>query len=233
MTDIISEKLFGAHGHTGGTWAMTFAEKCALVTILSHRRPEVSIEIGTLEGGSLAILAHHSRRVISIDPNPEVQRKLAPRFPNVDFITADSREALPGVLAGLQEEGAELGFVLVDGDHSAEGVTADIAAVLRYRPGAPLWLLMHDSFNPDCRRGMKAIDWSAHPHVHWLNYDFIPGFLSCIPGWEDQMWCGFALAFLDAGERTGPLPTGELLARQFEKILPLSTHAEGAGEPSA
>ena len=89
----------------------------------------------------------------------------------------------------------------------------DIQQILKYKPRGPLWLLMHDSFNPDCRRAMKSIDWQGNPFVHWINYDFIPGFLSSLPGWEDQMWCGFALAYLDCRKREGQLAYGELLSR--------------------
>jgi len=220
----ISDELFSPHGYTGVDWAMTFAEKFALCGILQQRRPPVSIEIGTLNGGSLSVISHYSEKVYSIDPNPEIKTKLADQFPNVDFITAESQAALPDLIKQLSKEQADLGFVLIDGDHSEAGVRTDILEILKYIPVSPLWLLMHDSFNPDCRRAMKSIDWRAYPHVHWVNFDFIPGFLSSIPGWENQMWCGLALAYLDQTQREGPLQTGELLARQFNKLLPLSGH---------
>jgi len=41
-----------------------------------------------------------------------------------------------------------LDFVLIDADHSSAGVQRDINNVLRYRPTRPLYIVMHDSFNP-------------------------------------------------------------------------------------
>jgi len=224
MFQKISEELFSPHGFNGVDWAMTFAEKFAIIGILEQKKPKVAIEVGTLNGGSLSVIAHYAEKVYSIDPNPEVKEKLESEFSNVEFITGYSQETLPGLIAELNESPDDLGFVLIDGDHTEEGVRKDIEEVLKYRPRSPLWLLMHDSFNPDCRRAMKSIDWTGHQHVHWVNYDFIPGFLSNIPGWEDQMWCGLALAYLDTHRRDGPLSFGELLGRQFDKILPLSAH---------
>ena len=225
----INKQLFGDHGYAGENWAMTFAEKFAIAGILSQRKPEVSIEIGTLNGGSLSIVSQYSEKVYSIDPNPEVKSKLEGRHSNVEFITGFSQSVLPELIDRLNGSEKALGFVLIDGDHTEEGVRKDIVEVLKYTPKGPLWLLMHDSFNPDCRRAMQSIDWESNEFVHWVNYDFIPGFLSSIPGWEDQMWCGMALAYLDKEKRNEALQFGELLGRQFSKLLPLSKHS---GEPT-
>ena len=212
---------------------MTFAEKFAIAGILSQRKPEVSIEVGTLNGGSLSVISHYSEKVYSIDPNPEVKAKLECKHSNVEFITGLSQSVLPDLIGRLNSSKKEIGFVLIDGDHSEEGVRKDILEVLKYTPKSPLWLLMHDSFNPDCRRAIKSIDWKSNEFVHWVNYDFIPGFLSSIPGWEDQMWCGMALAYLDKEKRNGDLQFGELLGRQFAKVLPLSKHADESTQPPA
>lgn len=226
IVDQINRDLFGDHGFDGRNWAMTFAEKFALSGILSQRRPAIALEIGTLNGGSLSIISRYSQKVYSIDSNPEVKEKLSSQFRNVTFLTGKSQKVLPDLIASLNESETEVGFALIDGDHTEDGVRRDILEVLNYKPKAPFWLLMHDSFNPDCRKAMKSVDWNAYPCVHWVNYDFIPGFLSSIPGWEDQMWCGMALAYLDRNKREGPLQFGELLGRQFSRILPLSKHAE-------
>lgn len=224
MFQEITEKLFKNHGYGGEEWAMTFAEKFALTGILSERKPSVSIEVGTLKGGSLSIISQYSEKVYSIDPDPTVRERLERKYRNVEFVTGYSQEVLPGIVRGLNENEEELGFVLIDGDHTEDGVRKDIEEILKYTPRAPLWILMHDSFNPDCRRAMKSIEWEANGFVHWVNYDFIPGFLSSIPDWEDQMWCGMALAYLDKEMRVGELPIGELLGRQFSKVFPISTH---------
>jgi cephalosporin hydroxylase len=222
----MSRALFAPHGYTGANWAMSMAERFAFVGLLQHARPRLAIEIGTLDGGSLGVLAHHAERVISFDPNPEVAARLAGKHANVELRTESSLDALPGLIEELNSQGTELNFALVDGDHSEAGVFADISALLRYRPVGPFWIVMHDSFNPDCRRAMKRIDWAAHPHVHWVDFDFVPGFLNSVPDWEDEMWCGLAVAYLRPEPRSGDLPTDELLGRQFERFLPLSPHAE-------
>ncbi len=35
--------------------------------------------------------------------------------------------------------------------------------------------MMHDSFNPECRRGMQEADWEKSPYVKWVDFDFVPG----------------------------------------------------------
>lgn len=204
---------------------MSMAERCAMACLLSYRKPATAIEVGTLGGGSLSIISHYSRKVFSIDINTTPSVELSGRFDNVEFITGDSRAELPRLIDRLaKDQDEDLGFVLIDGDHSTEGVQKDIDHVLQYRPKSELLVLMHDSFNPDCRAAMKSVDWEANPHVHWIDYDFVPGFLSSVPGWEDQMWCGFALAILRPELRPGGLNQDELLARQFSQLLPVSSH---------
>jgi hypothetical protein len=224
MFDKISLQLLESHGYNGAEWAMSMAERFALATIISQRKPGVAIEIGTFKGGSLSIISHHAKKAYSIDPNPEICEKLGPQFKNVEFVTDYSQNVLPTLIERLHREQADLGFVLIDGDHTAEGVQRDIEEVLKFKPQQPLWILMHDSFNPDCREGMKKVNWEACEHLHYLDYDFIPGFLNSVPGWEDTMWGGFALAYMDSSKRTTPLNPGELLGRQFNTLLPLSKH---------
>lgn len=227
MFQQLAERLLGEDGYDGREWAMSFAERFALTMVLRARRPGVAIEIGSLHGGSLSVIHHYADKVYSIDPNPEVAGKLAADFPRAEFFTAPSDAVLPDLLARLESDGADLGFILVDGDHSEAGVRRDLEAILRYRPAGELFVLMHDSFNPDCRRAMESMPWADSPWVHWVDYDFVPGFWNSVPGWEDQMWCGFALAYLRPEHREGALETDALLARQYERLFPLSIHAQG------
>ena len=103
-------------------------------------------------------------------------------------------------------------------------VRQDVDILLQYKPRRPLWVLMHDSFNPACRRGIKGAAWRSSPHVHWVDFDFIPGFLNSVPGWEDQLWGGLAAALMLPEPRQGDIAWGELLGRQFDKLLPLATN---------
>ena len=107
-------------------WQMTRCEKYAFSSLLQHANPEVAIEIGTYKGGSLQLISKAAKKVYSLDINSKSQEALMPQFNNVEFLSGDSQELLPHLLNRLQKENASLGFVLIDGDHSTDGVKADI-----------------------------------------------------------------------------------------------------------
>lgn len=130
---------------------MSPSEQAAMILLLQNLKPSVAIEIGTKLGGSLQVLARFSKKVYSLEIDPEVERRLAGKYPNVEFIIGPSTETLPPLLKRLEAEQANLGFVLVDGDHTTKGVKSDINNVLEFKPRHPLYVVMHDSFNPECR----------------------------------------------------------------------------------
>lgn len=201
-------------GHDG--WMMTDAERCTLVTILSERRPECAIEVGTYKGGSLGILAKFCKKVYSLDLDPALRNERGHEFPNVEFIIGNSRQTLPMLIDKIQRTNESLGFVLIDADHSEQGVRADINHLLQYKPNCPLYILLHDSFNPDCRRGMLTADWALNPHVHLVEIDFAVGrFVTAEEGnGARTMCCGFALAILLPERRTG-----RALIRQNDHLI--------------
>jgi cephalosporin hydroxylase len=168
-------RSFPLFSEANGAWLMTPGEKLALTFLLDQLRPKVAIEVGTWFGGSLELLSRYSGHVYSIDIDPEVPAKLAGRFRNVSFLTGPSDEQLPPLLARLQSEQTPLAFVLVDGDHSADAVRNDVNHLLAFRPIVPLYVLMHDSFNPLCRAGLRTAAWSSNPYVQSVELDFIPG----------------------------------------------------------
>jgi hypothetical protein len=184
-------------------WLMSPAEQTALIFMLSHLRPKVSIEIGTRFGGSLQAIAKYSQHVYSVDIDPDVPKRMKGRYSNVTYLTGDSDQVLPPLIARLNRESAEVGFVLVDGDHSVEGVRKDIDHVLTLVPSAPLYVVMHDSFNPDCRAGLKLANWLACPFVHAVELDFIPGVVHPSPDSRGQLWGGLALGVLSPEKRAG------------------------------
>lgn len=186
-------------------WQMPRADKFALVALLQAIRPKVAVEIGTYRGGSLQLISQFSESVHSIDINRDSQEALRGRFSNVTFHIGSSPELLPGLLREAEEE---LEFVLVDGDHSAQGVGADLAALLRHVPKRPLWIACHDSFNPECRRGMLSAEWEANPHVTYVELDFVGGVFHRRPfdtAKTRSMWGGLCLAHLSPESRTGAL----------------------------
>jgi hypothetical protein len=205
-------------------WMMSPAEQAAFIFLLSHLRPQVAVEIGTFWGGSLQVLSRFCGRVYSLDSDPDVPRRLAGRFPNVEYIVGPSRQTLPPLLERLARDGEELSFVLVDADHSAEGVRADLENLLRYRPVTPLFIVMHDSFNPECRRGLRTTNWAASPFVHAVELDFVPGTVTACPSFAGQLWGGLALAYLKPQERQGYF---EVTARgecTFQAALAAASH---------
>lgn len=107
---------------------MTFSERAALEGVLSQLKPQLAVEIGTAEGGSLRRIATHSVEVHSFDL---VEPEAAVRdLPNVTLHTGDSHVMLAEFLDHLAGAGGGVDFALVDGDHTAEGVRQDLEALL-------------------------------------------------------------------------------------------------------
>jgi len=215
---------FGGQRH----WQMSAAEAFALQGILNRQEVELSLEIGTLEGGSLQVLSRYSRSVVSLDINPAVAGRLAGQFSNVRFLTGDSKRIIPDLISEINAGPEKLGFVLIDGDHSCEGVRADINNLLAVVPKCMVVFIMHDSFNPDCREGMRKANWEACPYVHYLELDFIPGRYygeAVDTAQARSMWAGLACAVLLPEKRTFPLKIGES-QRDLQRLLfPLSVHS--------
>ena len=199
-------------------WHMLPAERCGFEKILSVANPEVSIEIGTFRGGGLPLLSKHSNKLYSIDIDSSVKEKLSPHFEAVDFRTGNSKNLIPEVLSEIESNNLNLNFVLIDGAHEADGVRSDIELILKYRPKAPLYILLHDSFNPDCRKGMQSADWAANPHVQFVEFDFVCGQVIANETLSTygEMWGGLALAGLYPEERTGEIRFTQQHALNFE-----------------
>jgi hypothetical protein len=206
------------------SWQMEYYERVALGAVLSAVRPSVAIEVGTHTGGSLAVASRFSGRVYSLDILPESSQFLAGRFPNVEYVVGDSKHTLPQVLAALQETQAGPLFVLIDGDHSAAGVLADITNVLSFRPRFPVLVMGHDSFNPDCRAGMLQARWADNPHVHLVEIDFVHGSIFNRGAFRMQMWGGLFLSVMLPEPRTGTLAVSQRHKLLFDLTLKVSAH---------
>ena len=190
---------------THDMWLMTDAERSALAVLLSNLRPECAIEIGTYKAGSLGILSKYSNRVYSIDIDPSFRAEYCNIFPNVKFIVGNSQEVLPALLEDIQRNKEPLGFILVDGNHSGKGIRIDIENILRFSPSQPLIIIMHDSFNPECRKGILTANWSSNPYVQMLELDYVVGRFATKEESDNYrtMWCGFALAIMLPEQRVG------------------------------
>ena len=207
-------------------WQMTPAERLALIGLVNAIHPARAIEVGTAQGGSLQVLADGAGRVHALDIDPTVTERLS-RFSNVEFIVGDSAETLPKLLARLHADGTPAEFVLIDGNHAYDGVKRDINAVLQYPPLSPTYVVMHDSFNPSCRRGIRDAGWAASPYVHSVELDFIQGWYHTPADGahiDKQMWGGFALAILSPERRTHVLEVKESQLPTFSRMYEISRH---------
>jgi hypothetical protein len=176
-------------------WQMTFGERAVLEGVLSQLGPRLSIEIGTAEGGSLERIALHSEIVHSFDlVEPSLPRE---RFENVTFHTGDSHALLPAKLAELAAAGENVDFVLVDGDHSAEGVAADLRDLLDSPAIGRTVILIHDTLNDIVRSGIQQVAFDDCEKVVHVELDVVAGHLSNGGPFHHELWGGIGVVVVD------------------------------------
>ena len=59
-----------------------------------------------------------------------------------------------------------------------------------------LFIVIHDSFNPNCRKGICSVEYQHYKFVKYVELDFIPGVYS-IKKLRREMWGGLALIVID------------------------------------
>ena len=199
-------------------WQMSHSERMTLWALLQHVKPRCAVEVGTYRGGSLSLIAQHSQVVFSIDIEPMSASVRV--FPNVSFLTGPSEELLPTLLDELSQQELDPQLILVDADHSREGVARDLDIVLKHSTRVPMWIVMHDSMNPGCRAGMLAADWAANPQIHFVDLDFVPGrLIEHGGGGTGDLWGGLGLACMLPHDRQGPLTVGQSSQQMREVFL--------------
>lgn len=177
-------------------WQMSLGERAAFEGVLSQLKPPLAVEIGTAEGGSLARIAAQSGEVHSFD-------LVEPQIPidelgNVTLHTGDSHALLPEVLAGFAAEGRNVDFVLVDGDHSPEGVRRDLEDLLNSPALSQTVIVVHDINNERVRSGVDAVPYTAWPKVAHVDLDWVPGYVFKQPELLHELWGGLGLVVVDA-----------------------------------
>ena len=200
----------------GGPQQMSLGERAALEGVLAALKPRLAIEIGTAEGGSLRRIAEHSAEVHSfdlVDPEPEIAA-----IPHATCHAGDSHELLPAFLEELADAGRRVDFVLVDGDHSAEGVRRDAEDLLASPVISNTVILFHDTANEQVRAGLDAVDFDAHEKVVHVEPDFVAGSVFSAPELRDELWGGLGLVLVDAG---APRAAGTTAMQQ--RIAPTAT----------
>ena len=183
-------------------WQMRFGERAALTGLLAELRPSLAIEIGTAEGGSLRRLSAAAGEIHSFDlvePQPDIQA-----LENVTLHTGDSHALLPELLGKLAEAGRNVDFVLVDGDHTAEGVARDMNDLIGSPALGRTVILAHDSMNEEVRSGLEAVDYDAWPAVRYVELDWVAGYVLSEPRFGSQLWGGLAAVVVDAGATRAP-----------------------------
>ena len=175
-------------------WQMSPGERAALEGLLVQLSPDLSIEIGTAEDGSLQRLAAYSREAHAIDLTDQL---LAPLPANATFHNGDSKVVLPDALERFAAEGRNVDFVLVDGDHTEDGVRSDLTNLLDSEAVRRTIILLHDAFNPDVRRGIESVSLASNAKVVGFDLDFVPGRLAKAGPFADQLLGGFALVIVD------------------------------------
>lgn len=193
---------------------MTFGERAALEGILSQLKPDLSIEIGTAEGGSLRRIAAHSAHVHSFDlvqPAEEVRA-----LPNVTLHTGDSHVLLAEFLTELERSGTNVDFALVDGDHTAEGVRQDLESLLSSGALRQCVILIHDTANEIVREGLQRVRYGDHRNVTHLDLDFIAGHISDGGPFHHQLWGGLGLVVVDDAPAADGGPEGAGFYSSFE-----------------
>ena len=203
---------------TNDRWQMMQWERVGLAGVLATVRPKGALEIGVFHGGSLGLISRYAEHVIGIDLDEAVLQRVHPPR-NATLRIGASKDLIPQALAEFESR-MPLNFVLVDGDHSREGVRRDLELLLAYLPSEPLVILMHDSANAETRGGILAVDWLANHYVKFVDCDFVPGQIieHTVEGTRAEIWGGLALAYLDPRPRVG-LPEIRQSARTSIRCL--------------
>ena len=175
-------------------WLMSTREKLALIGLLHCLKPKKVLELGYHRGGATKWLAEFSEKVITVDVNEFVSD--APNhFHNVEAWNCPTLEAA----SRIKKENLLFDLAIIDADHSRLAVSADINGIIEHSD----IILMHDSFNPDCRKGMLDALKKQDSHAYYL--DFIPSVSK-----NDGLWGGLAIAW--KSQTPG-------LAKEFEKEM--------------
>jgi hypothetical protein len=123
MVSLASVPMWIRHGRPAP--APPHRKRAIVSGLVRRHRPTVFVETGTYRGDTLAAVAPHVERAISIELDPTLADQARRRFrssPKVEIVTGDSARQLAGVVASLDAAGSPAVFWL-DGHYSG-GATA-------------------------------------------------------------------------------------------------------------
>ena len=173
-------------------WEMELSERVIFTYILQAIKPQLSLEIGSRDGGSLQALSRFSHRVDVVDIDATIPQRLS-KFSNATFYIGDSKIVLPDLLQKYQNLGKWPEFIHIDGAHNLEGAYSDIHQILSIVPTNEVIILMHDSFNQEVRGAIKKLNLADYKNLTYANVDFVSGILHTKKEVFNQLWGGFAL----------------------------------------
>ena len=215
-------------------WQMSFGERAAFEGVLAQVRPRLAVEIGTAEAGSLERIAAYSEEVHSIDLTHEPVTRALPG--HVTLHTGSSSELLPPLLASFAGAGRSVDFALVDGDHSYEGVRADLLTLLASPAVRHAVILVHDTTNAEVRAGVESVGLEGYEQVSYVELDFVPGYIYREGTASGAAWGGIGLVI--TGERRSPGYADRVRQWRYHEAGPILQDARarlaqeaGRGEP--
>jgi Methyltransferase domain len=117
---------------------------------------------------------------------------------NARLYIGDSTRVLPEVLADFASQGRNVDFVLVDGDHTAAGVRADLVNLLESPAVATTVIVVHDTMNEEVRSGVEGVAFEGYPKISYVDLDFLTGYMARNGPFAGQLWGGLGLVLVDA-----------------------------------
>jgi hypothetical protein len=159
-------------------WLMSTREKLCLIGMLELLKAKRTLEFGYHRGGATNWLSKYSEEVITVDVNVYVH-EAEKLYPNITSWNIPTQEAV----ARINRDKQTFDLAIIDADHSREAIANDLKGLIDHAE----IILMHDSSNPSCRKGM--LDALKHQDSHAYNLDFVTSSIK-----HDGLWGGLGVA---------------------------------------
>jgi predicted O-methyltransferase YrrM len=190
-------------GVLNSDWLMSSREKLSLIGLLHTLKPKRVLEFGYHRGGATQWLSKLSDQVITVDVN-EFVLDAENQYQNVESWRCSTLDAIEKI----KDQNLFFDLTIIDADHTRVAVTNDINGVLQSSD----IIIMHDSFNPACRKGMITSLKKQQTHAYYL--DFMPSLNK-----HDGLWGGLAIAW--RSEKPGQKKE---FKSEYSPFTPIVTH---------
>lgn len=143
---------------------------------------------------------------------------------NGEFLPLLSRYSQKVCTVDSSYDEKEIQLVLIDRENYR--VKYDLEAIFKIRPRQPIYILIYNSFHPECRKGILEADWHGCRYVHSIEIDYVPGTFHEHDEYHKQMRGGFALAILLPEARIPPLTIAQSNRLVYDTVYRQSIHLE-------